>query len=174
MYWTAQPQKPGRVSYIEDAFIASKAWLDAWGFSEISYEMPFQDVYDLMGVTFNSMYMMKAFPQVYRMPQWFNKLWHLWHPRNWESWSEEIRDWFMAQPERWKGTRFIDQKMWGELIDSRRKGWPKDNAPVNNFRHGPGGTTIRWGQEVSRRLQRDKGASLREFYANWEKARVSV
>ena len=70
----------------------------------------------------------------------------------------------MTDPVRWKGTRFLDPKMWAELIGSRHN-WPKDNAPVNNFRFGPGGTVTRYGTEVSVRLQKGLHHRVREYYA---------
>lgn len=165
MYWDQKPQQPGLVNYIEDLFIAKKSWLDAWGFTKINFEMPFQDVYDLIGIAFQSMYKFNAAPQCVRPPQSVNKVIHLWHPREWLTWTVEMRNWFFADRKRWEGTRYVDPKVWNDLIQARMKGWPKDHGPANDLRRGPGGPVTRYGMEVSVMLQRDRAARLKQYYA---------
>jgi hypothetical protein len=164
MYWDSRPQKPGAVSYIEDVFYADKRWLDTWRFAQYPGERPFQDVYDLMGIAFQSLMKLNVHPKCVRMPQLVNRILHLWHPRLWLTWTEEIRQWFASNPVRWAGTRFLDKVLWDDLIQSRINGWPKDHAPVNNFRRCPNGTVTSYGVAVSTFLQRGGADRLKKFY----------
>ena len=164
MFWIPE-QKPGDVPYAEDVFFADKEWLEAWQFTAHGGELPFQDVYDLMGMAFNSMLpKYKLAPQCVRMPQSIHKMIHLWHPKAWDSWTPEVRDYFLGNPERWKGTKFLDAAIWERLIASRGAGMPKDGQPVSNLRNAPGGTVTRYGLDLSVWLQSGGKDQLEDFY----------
>ncbi len=171
MYWTSNPQRPGTNPWIEDAFYADKRWLDLWGFTRYDSEMPFQDVYDLIQVGARVLYECGVPFQCLRPTQAVNKLIHLWHPRTWDSWTPEIRDWFLAQPERWRHTRLGEKKTWDELMAFRLHP-QKDNAPVNSVRFGPRGTAIGFGLALAEWLKNQGGtAQVREFYRRHDKER---
>jgi hypothetical protein len=144
MFWSRE-QSPGVVPYIEDVFFADLEWLDAWRFFEFPESLPFQDVYDLIGLAIRTMTNEHLAPKIFRMQQGVNRILHLWHPKTWGSWTPEIRDWFMAYPERWRGTPFLDRAMWDQLIRCRGA-MPQDCNPVNAFRWAPGGTVTRFGE----------------------------
>jgi hypothetical protein len=164
MFWSPTGQKPGVVPFIEDVFIAEKGWLDTFSFATRGSEMPFQDVYDLMNVTFQMMAKFKCAPQCIRMPQTVNRIMHLWHKKDWSSFAPEIRDWFMSNPERWKGTRYLDSGSWVRLLPCKGGAMPRDNRPVNDFRWGPGGTVQRWGLGISQWLQKGGMHKMLEYY----------
>lgn len=166
MYWSGAQQKPGPAPWVEDVFYCPKNWLDAWGFCNYGLELPFQDVYDLMQYAVRTHYQFGLPFQCLRMPQSINRLMHLWHPRYFSSWSPEMRDWFFAQPERWKDTRFLDKELWDRLIAFNHLPQKEKNTkPISELRFGPRGTSVRYGVAISQWLQDGGVEVMREFYA---------
>jgi hypothetical protein len=162
MYWAVPRQKPGPSPWIEDVFYADKEWLDLWGFARYDMELPFQDVYDLMQMAARKFYEYGVPCQYVRAPQHINKLVHLWHSRAWGSWTPEMRNWFLSQPERWARTRFLDRSIWDRLIDFKRN--PKDECePVSALRFGARGTANRYGIAVANWLD-DVGVEVMKAY----------
>lgn len=168
MFWTGVEQHPGRVPYIEDAFLLDKEWLDSWEFVRHGGELPFQDVYDLIGNAVRStLFKYNVQPRYcYRMPLDANRIIHLWHPKVWGSWRPEIRDWFLSNPDRWKGTKFLDPTIWNQLIEIRAK-MPKTYQPVNTLRNAPGGTVTRYGLALSEWLRAGGHEQVNRFYARY-------
>lgn len=164
MYWAVQPQKPGPSPWIEDVFYADREWLDLWGFVRYDMELPFQDVFDLIQMAARALYQFGVAFQCVRMPQSINRIMHLWHPRAWGSWTPEMRDWFLSQPDRWNKTRFLDRKMWDRLIDFQHN--PKEDCePISALRFGSRGTANRYGVAVSNWLYDAGVEAMKEYYA---------
>jgi hypothetical protein len=169
MYWVKSEQKPGPTTWIEDASYLRKDWLDLWGFTAIDMEMPFQDVYDLLQVAVSEMVRHGVgFPCI-RMPQSVNKLVHLWHPRTWGSWTPEMRDWFMSQPERWRHCSLGNRAMWNELIEFARAP-RKDCKPVGKMRFGPRGTALNYACRVADWLRDGGIEAMDEYFAQTREA----
>lgn len=163
MYWACAQQKPGPNPWIEDAFYARRDWLDSWGFCRYERELPFQDVFDLVQMAVRMLLQYGLVTTCVRMPQSVNKLMHLWHPRDWGSFTPEIRDWFFSQPERWQKTRFIDRRLWDELIAFR--GNPKkDCQPVVQLRFGPRGTALNYGCDIAAWLSNGGVETMKTYY----------
>ncbi len=164
MYWLASEQKPGPQPWVEDVFYADKAWLDSFGFVRGDIELPFQDVYDLMQMAARTLFQFGLPFYCFRMTQDVNRLIHLYHQRNYSSWTPEMRDWFFSDPDRWKGTRFLDEEIWQSLIELKSD--PKmTDKPVSEFRFGPRGTAINYGVEIAKWLSGDGVDVMRKFYA---------
>ncbi len=171
MYWVTRPQKPGPNPWIEDAFYADKGWLDLWGFTRYDMELPFQDVYDLIQRAAQTLYQYGVPVQCLRMPESINRLIHLWHPRAWGSWTAEMRDWFLAQPDRWKKIRFGEREIWERLI-AFRKAPVKDSKPVNEVRFESRGTATNYGVALAAWLNNGGVEAMRKFYAERSDARA--
>lgn len=163
MYWSPE-QKPGLVPWVEDIFYADREWLEAWDFAGHGGELPFQDVYDLVGLAVQIMRNHGTLPQVHRMPLETNKVIHIWHPKGWKSWTPDIRDWFLAQPERWRKTSLLDAGLWQRLIECRGENMPRNEQPVITVRRGPGGTVTRYGKALDDWLGNGGKARMNEFY----------
>ena len=164
MYWAARQQRPGPNQWMEDVFYADKEWLDLWGFARHDLELPFQDVFDLMQMGVRTLFQYGLVFECVRMPQSVNRILHLWHPRAWGSWTPEMRDWFLAQPERWRKTSFLDRKLWDRLIAFQRNP-QSDCAPVSILRFGPRGTAIRYGVSIADWLNQGGVEVMQEYYA---------
>ena len=165
MFWCDREPNPGRVPYMEDIFFADREWLDAWRFIEHGGELPFQDVYDLMGAAIATVLSKHAVtvPCV-RMDLATNKLIHLWHRKLWRSWSPEIRDWFLADPKRWGHTKFMDRSCWEGLI-AAAGAMPATYQPMNAFRHQPGGTVHLFRTALSKWIEGGGKLAMEKFYA---------
>ncbi len=164
MFWAMRPQQPGTNSWTEDVFYADREWLDAWGFTRYGMEMPFQDVWDLIQVAGRTISQYGLPFDCVRMPQSVNRIIHLWHPRSWGSFTVEMRDWFLRQPERWEKTRLIDPEAWERLIAFQRNP-KKDCEPVVALRFGPRGTAINYGIALASWLNNGGVEAMKEFYA---------
>lgn len=163
VYW-APEQKPGPAPYIEDLFFADRDWLDSWAFTEHGGELPFQDVFDLIGAAMTKLAVKNLAPRCQRMPQDVNRIMHLWHPKAWYSWTPEIRDWFFSQPERWAGTKFLDAAVWERVI-TYQKTMPKSGAPITPLRSAPGGTVTRYAAALNQWLFSGGYDRVSEFYS---------
>lgn len=164
MFWSAEQKAGFPVAFFEDVFFAHKGWLESWDFARHGGELPFQDIYDLVRVAIQSFlpkYKIEA--KIARMDQATNKMIHLWHPKCWQSWQPEIRDYFLSNPARWQGTKFLDAKLWQELIDLR-KNMPKNVTPVNTLRSAPNGTVSRYGASFTAWLEKGGAERVRKFY----------
>lgn len=162
-FWTPEP-KPGVTPYSEDVFFADKDWLDAWQFIWHGKDYPFQDVYDLMGTSVLSVLQKNMLsPIVTRIPMPINKLMHLWHSKEWQSWTEPVRDYFFSNQIRWQGTKFLDPVIWERLLQVRTN-MPKNGQPVGNLRNAPGGTVTRYGMALSQWLRTGGVNALGDFY----------
>jgi hypothetical protein len=160
-----QEQPYGQVPYIEDLFFADKEWLDSWRFIRHGGELPFQDVYDPFGMAFNNiLHKFKIQIPCYRMDQSVNRMIHLYHRKTWQSWTPEVRDWFLSQPERWKDTKFLDAPTW-EMFIGCNGDLPKNTNLKNSFRHVPGGTVNKYAISMSEWLQAGGARKVEQFYA---------
>lgn len=165
MFWNYVEQPPGIVPYIEDVFYADRKWLEAWRFTDHGGEMPFQDVYDLIRIAIkNILPKYNCQTNCIRMDQVTNRMIHLWHTKRWLSWTPEIRNWFLRNPQRWKDTPYADIFTWSRLLQVRQD-MPKTYKPVNDLRNGPGGTVMRYGEALDRYLSNGGGPRVREYYA---------
>lgn len=171
MYWAVAQQKPGPNPWVEDVFYARKDWLDLWGFASFGRECPFQDVYDLMQVAVATMVRYGLGFYCIRMPQSINRLIHLWHPRAWGSWTPEMRDWFLSQPERWQRTSFLDRRLWEQLLAFRASP-TKDCKPVATLRFGPRGTAINFGCAVADWLNNGGVEAMKNYFEDQKEARL--
>ena len=163
MYWSPLP-KPGDSAWLEDIFFARKDWLDAIGFSRDYGPMPFQDVYDLMQVTIEQLRKRALMPRSVRLSQETNLAIHLWHPKGWSSFTPEMRDYFRAHADKYRGTRLIDWQLWDRLIACRGAHMPKDEQPVIHLRRGPAGTVTRFALGIAEYLKRGGRETVQQYY----------
>jgi len=161
MYWCPTglrtPPRPGTSDWIEDVFYIDKAWLDAWGFTRYDNEMPFQDVWDVLQVAIRTQQLYGVQFECTRMPMDVNKLYHLWHPRMRNNLTPKMRDWFLAQPQRWGQSAFSDPDLWACLI-------ARDNAAVRRLRFGGRGTAATYRAAVSRWLDAGGVEIMQDFF----------
>jgi len=165
-WWT--PQQPGSTgAWLEDVFFLDRQFAEAWGLLRHGGEMPFQDVYDLIGEFCTRTFVpYKLNPYVYRLPLADHQQYHLWHAKHWDSFTPPMRDWFFGQPERWRDTSFLRRDLWERLITQR--GQMNDHKPVIQLRRGPGGSVTRFACDLSAWLQTGGGqAVLTDWYARW-------
>jgi hypothetical protein len=146
LYWRDEPKPDSSVPWIEDVFFAQKAWLDEWYMLAHGGRLPFQDVYDLMGAAVPLLLQHEMMFPVRRVPESINKIIHLRHPKSWGSWTESMRDWFLADKQ-WKGTRFHDRGLWDRLIAAAEQGMSSD-LPMIDLRYPEGGTVYRYRQAL--------------------------
>lgn len=163
LYWCGEA-KPGQSRWIEDIFFADWDWLRLTGMFELNVRMPFQDIYDVMGTVVNNLSSISLLPPITRMPQDVNRALHLWHAKPWSSWTQEIKDWFFADPEPWKGTQFLNEARWAKLMGERSKNPLHVDHPVLDVRRGPGGTLTLFSVVLGSRLKNGNSDRLRKFH----------
>ena len=165
MYWAARPQAPGKNIWIEDAFYVDRDFLEAMNFLDhIAVDMPFQDIYDVMQVMARTLYQHALPFQCLRADHATNKIFHLHHARSWGSWTPAIRDWFFSDPEKWKGTAYLDAGLWDRLIAFKQSETNSAYKAINELRFGPDGSAIRFGLRLSHYLYDGGARRLRDFY----------
>ena len=158
-YWSTATTS-GDTNWVEDLFFANVAWLRAWHAFEHGGVLPFQDVWDLMGEAIKVLDGNGFGIKIQKMPVEVNKVIHLWHPKVWGSWTEEVRDWFLRDMDTWQSTPFSDGSRWNSII-ANKTNW----APVADFRNCAGGTVRRYGIALKQWLS-DHGKELTQFYTD--------
>ncbi len=167
-------QKPGGLSrsqkWSEDLFFARLDWLDCLQFFSHSDRLLFQDIYDLVGATWRLLKEAKLAPAVPRIPLEANRVYHLWHAKNYLHFADEAITWFASDPQRWADTRFSNP---GELkaIQNRVAGRGKQGAGIYRFRTGPGGTVERYVSAFRSWLARGGAEEINSFYHNPDHSR---
>jgi hypothetical protein len=162
--WKAPIYQFGRCRWTEDVFFADRRWMENWKALDHGGELPFQDIFDLMGAAYGRMQAKKIEPRIFRMEEKDNRIIHLWHKKNYLSFTEEIRDWFLKDPERWKGTQFMNPGLWDRLFKFRNEADRSDAYAKYDLRRGPGGTLTRYEEAMKIYLQNGGTAKLMEFY----------
>ena len=149
----------GVIRWMEDIFFANWEWLQSWGAFDHGGRLPFQDIYDLIGASATILDNLHLMPEIHRMSVETNRVVHLWHPKQWASWTTEVRDWFLMHVDEWAGTAFADVKRWDAVIRNRT-----DWKPVADFRQGPNGTITRYGVELKKWLSQGGAEQMQQFY----------
>ena len=154
--------EPGPSPWMEDVFFVRKAWLEATEFFTHADRCVFQDIYDLMGA---AMYRLGSYglaPSCVRMTMDVHKAIHMHHPRLWNSFTPEIRDHFLSNPERWDGTSYMRPDLWKMLIEL---GQGRSNRnPVSIVRTGRGGTVSRFSRSVEEWVTNGGTKRLVDYY----------
>ena len=163
MYWFKE-QRPGLATYMEDVFFADREWLDSWKWLDHGGRLPFQDIWDLMYVAMCTEFEKhKIAPAFVRMPRNVGEMIHLWHKKQWGSWTLEMRNYFLSDRERWQGTSFLNEELWNKLI-SIEDSVSLANRPVGALRNGVGGTVMRYGAALSEWLQSGGAEQVKQHY----------
>lgn len=165
--WKANIYKFGECHWSEDVFFADRRWMEAWKATEHGGELPFQDIWDLMGAAIKRMAAQQLEPTIIRMTESVNRIIHMWHPKNYKSWTPEIRDWFLGDPKRWQGTQFIRPQLWQRLLQLRDEKNTNDQYAKYDLRRGPGGTLTRYEEAVRQYLLNCGGFGLVKFYEKY-------
>lgn len=147
VYWLPEPDVGGK-RWGEDVTFLRRDWLDDTRFLHHGGALPFQDVYDLLQVGFQTMETVGSAPPCPRMPRDVCEMYHLWHPKFWSSWTPAMRRWFYKDPDAWSGTTFLRDDIWTELFNQRANQWTTDKA-VCRVRRDPGGTVTRWHRDFA-------------------------
>lgn len=166
-HWVSwlKPPKPGSTKWLEDIFFADREWLETWRFQEHGGRLPFQDVYDVMGRATDWLERFKLMPDLIRMPAEVNWTLHLWHEKQWGSFTPAMRDYFLNNRD-WRNTAFADKNLWKALIASAATSKGNGSGPpVQRLRMGAGGTVSRYGDSMKKWLSNGGQPALREFYA---------
>jgi hypothetical protein len=171
MFWNPEPVYGDNVSWLEDVFFVDRNFVTATKLFSHGGRLPFQDVYDLVGIAVLVLEKYGVKPNISRMELAINKIFHLHHPKLWRSWTPAVRDYFLSSDARkkWEHTRFADANLWAQLIKcAGPKNMPKSEQPVFTLRRSPGGTVSRYAGAFERWLCNDGGVSqVKEFYANY-------
>lgn len=165
--WRAQDYKFGVCKWSEDTFFADRRWLETWRGTDHGGELPFQDVYDLMGTALGELKLMSLDPMIHRMTEAENRIIHMWHPKGYRSWTPEIRDWFFSEPERWRHTAFLNMGLWERLLKLEGEKDTRDWYAKFDLRRGKQGTVTRYKEGLRRYLDKKGAAELRKFYRKY-------
>jgi hypothetical protein len=160
LYWYNY-SKYSEKTWLEDVFFANFKWLQTWKAFEHGGMLPFQDIFDLIGESMLVLATRRLSPPTPRIPIEINRLIHLWHPKAWDSWVPEVRDWFMERQDQWKDTVFTNPNSWNVVI-TKRTAW----APISDFRQGHGGTLIRYTTDLVHWLNDGGIKLLQQFYCD--------
>lgn len=165
--WRAELFQFGPCVWSEDAFIIDRRWSENWNAFSHGGELPFQDVYDVMGSAIKQMEQVGLGPQISRMTEDVNRIIHVWHPKNYRSWTPEIRDWFLADPQRWKDTEFLNRQLWDRMFRLEGEKDTSDQYAKFDLRRSPRGTVTRYENSVRTYLNADGAKRLRDFYRQY-------
>ena len=165
--WSRIAVRYGRTPWQEDAFCVDREWADACRLIRMGGEQPFQDIFDLMGIALERLSKYQAQPHIYRMPQEANRIIHSWHSKPYSSWTPDVRDWFRANPGRWRGTCLMNPKLWNGLLTMFQDGDVASNLPKYDLRRGPGGTVTRYAADMDQYVRNGGSAHMREFYERY-------
>ena len=126
---------PGQ--WAEDVYFARSDWLRELRFFEHADRLIWQDVYDLMGEACRVTGVSSP-----RVP--VGRLYHLWHPKAYPQYCEDVRQWFAANPDPWEGTYYADES-YSRLIEKYLADPLAEHLnPIVRFRRGPKGSVARW------------------------------
>tara|TARA_Y100000310_G_scaffold315428_1_gene365951 strand:- start:3152 stop:5011 length:1860 start_codon:yes stop_codon:yes gene_type:complete len=123
--------------WAEDAFFAKLDWLDRMRFFDHADRLLFNDIFDYVTILNNHVTL-----QVERAP---SRIYHLWHQKEYQHFSEKVLEWFESDRLRWRGTYFGEPVTMRHLNDYLRGN--KAEVPANPmiaFRQGKKGTIGRW------------------------------
>lgn len=169
VYWRTPPPF-GKTEWYEDVFFARTDWFEAMKWFSHGGQLPFQDVYDLMGKTCGILTKFKIMPQIYRMDLETSQQIHLYHKKQWGCWTHAMRARFL-QDFKWKNTPFANEEIWNSLIKHRDIAKTDDNnvsyQAVVNLRYGLNGTVSRFVVAFKNWLGKGNGyKQLMDFYAH--------
>ena len=165
VYW-GKPPVDGATAWAEDVFFIDKDFAAVTRAFAHGGELPFQDCYDTTAKLCYYLGKYSMAPRVERAPRRTHEALHLWHRKQWGSFTPAMREWFEAAPARWRETAFLRRDLWMELVAFRRDplALPRADTAVVSLRQGPGGTCTRYAGACSQWL-REGGADLvTEFY----------
>lgn len=165
MFWSPEPSYGIGVQWMEDIFFISRDFISNARLLWHGGRLPFQDVYDLIGIAVPALEVQGLKPRVSRMDLNTNKVLHLHHPKHWGSWTPAIRDYFLKNKQEWAGTRFLDVHLWNQLIKCTGENMPKNEQPVFQLRRSNGGTVYRYAKALESWLAYEGGkAQVQKFY----------
>ena len=167
IYWIPEPD-PESTVWLEDVFFADREWLDTMRFFEHGGCLPFQDVYDLMGLMMVKLERHGLSPPCYRMPRRVHEACHILHDRLWGSYTPAMRQWFQDHSDEFCNTTFGRTDLWDMVLAPGGCGDETAGQAIDRFRRAPGGTVTRWTLDFSEWLQHDGAERIQEFYQRRE------
>lgn len=164
VYWGPEP-RDNEQGWKEDVFAVDKDFATAARLFDHGGALPFQDVYDTTHQFIYRAGKHKADPRVIRAPRSVWTQYHLWHRKQWLSFTAAMRDYFLGHPEQWRDTAFLRRDLWPLLIDVAHQEVSTSERPVIALRQGPGGTVTRYAVACSQWLREGGADALADFYA---------
>lgn len=146
-FWYGEPS-PGPTGWAEDVFFAKRSWLERIRFFEHCHKMPFQDVYDVMGVCVETLRKHHRAPTIFRLSRNVCDIVHLAHDKTWGAYTPAMRDWFFERRCEWEESPFLREDLWRRVLEGEHPG-----TAVREFRTAPGGTITAWHSQFSGWLQ---------------------
>jgi len=160
--WKDEPQPNDAPVWAEDVFVARRDWIETTRFLEHGKPQIYQDVYDLMGASLTKLAVWESVPSLPRMPREVHRQVHLWHPRRMRCHAPDVRDAFLADPARWKGTLYASRPHWKKLLASYHAG-NRDWDATHGWRRDPGGSVYRHAMDFERWLVDDDGGTVHRY-----------
>ncbi len=164
IYWLSEPDFHSTV-WLEDVFFADRQWLDTMRFFEHGGRLPFQDVYDLVGLAISKLDRHGLAPACPRIPRSIHESCHIIHDRLWGSYTSTMWDWFREHADEFPDTPFLRDDLWRIVLTPDGCGDERPGQAIDRFRRAPGGTVTRWLADFSEWLQSGGAERVQEFYA---------
>lgn len=134
---------PGPCELVEDMAFVRRDWLEAVCFFDHGYPQPFTEPWEHLDGACQVLAQKDMAPSVFRLPLETCEVVHLHHDRLRQAYSAAVRDWFLSDPPRWRGTRCADPAIWHRLTAH-----PADSihqqVAISGWRYGERGTARRW------------------------------
>ena len=165
--WRMQEYGFGECKWSEDVFFADRRWMESYRMIEHGGELPFQDIWDLMGAVVKQMQARNLALYIQRMKMDANRIIHTWHPKYYKSWTPEIRDWFMADSQRWKKTAFLDSLLWKRLFKLNGEKDTSDQYAKYDLRRGKYGTLTRYEDALRNHLLNGGHLEVHKFFEQY-------
>jgi len=162
--WRMQEYGFGPCRWSEDVFFADRRWMDALRMIEHGGELPFQDIFDLMGAVAKQMIARNIALYIERAELDVNRIIHVWHPKYYKSWTPKIRDWFIRDKGRWKNTEFMKPELWERLFKLNGEKDTSDQYAKYDLRRGKQGTLTRYENGLRNYLLDGGHVAVLNFY----------
>jgi hypothetical protein len=160
--WQPQPGPGSPRPWLEDVFFARRDWLEVTRFFHHGGDLPFQDVYDLVGPGLERLCRHKVGPVVWRLDRETHEACHIAHTKCWGSYTAAMRRYFERNRKAYRDTTMIRWDLWDAVLKPDGCGAAPGQA-VSDFRRAPGGTVTRWCADFSGYLQTGGEEKLREY-----------
>lgn len=167
IFWIEEPHV-GDTRWLEDVFFADREWFESLKFFEHGGRLPFQDVYDLMGMAMQKLDQHGLAPKCHRLPRAIHDACHILHERGWGSYAPTMRQWFLEHVDEFADTTLARGDLWEIAAQPGGLGDEKPFQAVVNFRRAPGGTVTRWTADFSGWLRQGGAEALLEKFGEWE------